>query len=90
MEAEREIMKRVAVLFLRGKVGQEFTGVISGMADFGFWVELNEVMAEGLVRLSLLADDYYNFLPERQMLLGERSGRFFRLGQSVKVRNNFV
>ncbi len=85
MEAEREIMKRVAVLFLRGKVGQEFTGVISGMADFGFWVELNEVMAEGLVRLSLLADDYYNFLPERQMLLGERSGRFFRLGQSVKV-----
>jgi len=85
MEAEREIMKRVSVLFLRDKVGREFTGVISGMADFGFWVELSEVMAEGLVRLSLLADDYYTFLPERQMLLGERTGRVFRLGQSVRV-----
>ena len=85
MEAERETLKRVTVLFLRDKVGREFSGVISGLADFGFWVELSEVMAEGMVRVSLLTDDYYVFHPERQMLLGERTGRMFRLGQSLGV-----
>jgi ribonuclease R len=85
MEAEREILKRITVLYLRDRVGEEFSGVISGVSDFGFWVELGEVMAEGLVRLSLLHDDYYEFIPERQELMGERTGRTFRLGQSVRV-----
>ena len=85
MEAEREILKRVTILFLRERVGEEFTGVINGLADFGFWVELNEVMAEGMVRLSTLGDDYYQYLSEQHMLLGERTGRVLRLGQSVKV-----
>ena len=85
MSAEREILKRVTVLFLRDKVGASYTGVINGMADFGFWVELNEVMAEGLIRLSSLSDDYYTYIPERQELLGERTGTRFRLGQKVNV-----
>ncbi len=85
MSAEREILKRVTVLFLRDKVGASYTGVINGMADFGFWVELNEVMAEGLIRLSSLSDDYYTYIPERQELLGERTGIRFRLGQKVNV-----
>ncbi len=85
MDAEREILKRITILFLRDKVGQELTGVINGMADFGFWVELREVMAEGLVRLSTINDDYYAFFSERHMLVGERTGRIFRLGQAVKV-----
>lgn len=86
MEAEREILKRLTVLFLRGRVGEEFTGVISSILDFGFFVELNEVLADGMVRLSSLDDDYYAYIPERQELLGERTGRMFRLGQPVKVR----
>jgi len=86
MEAEREILKRITVLFLAERVGQEFTGVISGIIDFGFFVEFNEVMAEGMVRLSSLDDDYYGYLPERQELVGERTGRSFRLGQAVTVR----
>jgi len=85
MEAEREILKRITVLFLEDKVGQEFTGVIGSLADFGFWVELKEVMAEGMVRLSTITDDYYGFFPERQELLGERTGRAFRLGQTITV-----
>lgn len=85
MEAEREILKRLTVLFLEDKVGAEFTGVVSGMSDFGFWVELNEVMAEGLVRLSTLNDDYYAYLPDKQVLLGERTGRAISLGQAVTV-----
>jgi len=85
MEAEREIQKRMTVLFLQGKEGQRFEGVVSSLADFGFWVEMTEVMAEGMVRLSTLADDYYTFFPERQELLGQRTGRRFRLGQHVRV-----
>ena len=85
MDAEREILKRITVLFLRDRVGEEFGGIINSLADFGFWVELQEVMAEGMVRLSTLHDDYYAFIPERQELLGERTGRRFRMGQSVRV-----
>jgi len=85
MEAEREILKRLTVLFLRDKTGQEFTGVISSMADFGFWVELSEVMAEGMVRLSTMSDDYYTFFPDRQEILGSRTGRRLVLGQTVEV-----
>ncbi len=85
MEAEREILKRVTVHFLSDKVGRRFTGVIGSIADFGFWVELKEVMAEGMVRLSSLSDDYYTYNPERHELLGERTGRRFHLGQAVDV-----
>jgi len=85
MEAEREILKRITVLFLQDKVGQTFEGVIASLSDFGFWVELTDVMAEGLVRLSTLTDDYYALFPERQELLGQRTGRRYRLGQHVSV-----
>ncbi|WP_084448578.1 ribonuclease R [Desulfovibrio inopinatus] len=85
MDAEREILKRLTILFLQDKIGQTFTGVINSLADFGFWVELNEVMAEGMVRLSSLTDDYYAFFPERQEMLGERTGKRLHLGQSVRV-----
>lgn len=85
MEAEREILKRVTILFLADKVGQTFTGVINSLTDFGFWVEFREVMAEGMVRLSTLSDDYYGFIQERQELLGERTGRVLRLGQLITV-----
>ena len=86
MDAEREILKRITVLFLQDKLGEEYTGVISGLSDFGFWVELKEVMAEGLVRLSSLHDDYYVLQPSRQELRGERTGATHRLGQTVSVR----
>jgi ribonuclease R len=85
MKAEREILRRVTILFLRDKVGAEFTGIINGVADFGFWVELNEVMAEGLVRLSTLEDDYYAYMADRQEIWGERTKKRFGIGQSVRV-----
>ncbi|MFZ5425534.1 MAG: ribonuclease R [Thermodesulfobacteriota bacterium] len=85
MDAEREILKRLTVLFLRDKVGGRFEGVISSLSDFGFWVELTGVMAEGMVRLSTLTDDYYALFPERQELLGQHTGKRYRLGQHVTV-----
>ncbi|EGB14799.1 ribonuclease R [Pseudodesulfovibrio mercurii] len=85
MDAEREILKRVTVLFMRDKVGETFDAVISHITDFGFYVELKEVMAEGMVRLSTMDDDYYTYWPQREMLVGERTGRSFFLGQAVEV-----
>jgi ribonuclease R len=85
MKAEREILKRATIIFLREKIGQSFTGVISSLADFGFWVELEDVLAEGMVRLSTIHDDYYLFRPEKQDLLGKRTGKRFYLGQKVLV-----
>lgn len=84
MEAEREIQKRAAILALEKRLGEEMRGVISGVADFGFWVELTDFPVDGLVRLATL-QEYYAFIPERQELLGQHTGQTFRLGQSVNV-----
>jgi ribonuclease R len=84
MEAEREIQKRSAILALEGRIGEEMRGVISGVADFGFWVELLDMPVDGLVRLATL-DDYYVFDPQRQELLGQRTGKTFSMGQTLTV-----
>ncbi len=86
MDAEREMFRRLSTLYMKDKVGEEFDGIISGVTDFGIFVELTGVMAEGMVRLMTLADDYYVYYPERFELRGERGGRAFRLGQSLRVR----
>ena len=86
--AEREILKRATILLLRDQIGEVFEGVISGMSDFGFWVELEGILAEGLVHLSTLGDDYYAFSSKRQLIIGERTGRRFELGQRIKVQVN--
>lgn len=86
VEAEREILKRLTIIFLADRVGESFTGIVNGVSDHGFWVELNEVMAEGMVRLSNLTDDYYHYLRDRQEILGERTGKRYTLGQKVQVQ----
>lgn len=85
-EAERECQKRYVCLVLRGQEGREFTGVVAGLMDYGFWVDLPEVMAEGFIRLSTMLDDYYGYIKEREMLVGSRTGRVIRAGQAVRVK----
>ncbi len=85
-EAERECNKRYACMVLRGQEGRVLRGVVSSLTDYGFWVELPEVMADGFIRLSTMLDDYYGYLKEREMLLGQRTGRVIRVGQAVKAR----
>ena len=86
MDAEREIVKRLTMLILRERLGETFTGVVASVAEFGFWVELKEVLAEGLVRLSSLTDDYYVHWAKEHKLVGRRTGRTFTLGSTVTVR----
>ncbi len=86
MEAEREILDRYRVRFMKDKIGEEFDGVISGVTAFGFFVELREIFVEGLVRLTSLHDDYYHFQEDRYCLVGERTRKQFRVGDPVRVK----
>lgn len=86
MEAEREIVARKKVQFMKDKIGQEFPGYISGVVPFGIFVELKGYFIEGLVHVSRLAEDRYLFLEARHSLVGERSRRQYRLGDPVTVR----
>lgn len=85
MDAEREIYRRMGVLFMSGHVGEEYEGVVSGLTEFGIFVEIGKTMTEGMIRLADMDDDYYVHFPEQQELRGERTGRAFRLGQQVAV-----
>ncbi len=85
MDAEREIYRRMGVIFMDNHVGEEYAGVISGLTEFGIFVEIGQTMTEGMVRLHDLADDYYVHYPERHELRGERTGKTYRLGQAVTV-----
>ena len=68
------------------KVGDEFTGHVTGAARFGLFIELVEHFVEGLVHVSSMADDHYRFVAGQHLLYGEHSGRTYRLGDRVRVQ----
>jgi ribonuclease R len=86
IEAEREMLSRMQVRCLAHRVGETFSGRITGVNAFGFFVSLDELYAEGLVRLVDLPDDYYRFQEAQQRLVGRRTRRAFRLGDEVTVQ----
>lgn len=85
MEAERETIDLKKAEYMSEKVGETFEGIISGVSQFGFFVQLENTV-EGLVHVSTLADDYYHFHEQYYALIGERTRRRFRLGDPVVVR----
>lgn len=85
-DATREAIDWLKCEFMLDEVGEEFTGVISAVTSFGFFVELKDIYVEGLVHISSLQNDYYQFDPIKHALLGERSGKQYRLGDVVEVR----
>ncbi len=84
-EAERASVKYKQVEFLQDKVGQAFDGIISGVTEWGLYVELEENKCEGLVRLRELDDDFYEFDETNLCVVGARTGRRYSLGDSVRV-----
>ena len=86
MEAEREILDRYRVRFMKHRIGEEFEGVISGVTAFGFFAELKDIFVEGLVRVTSLHDDYYQYHEKKYCLVGERTHKTFRVGDGVRVR----
>jgi len=87
MESERAANKYKQVEYMQGFLGEEFEGVISGVASFGFWVETVEHKCEGLVSLnSLLEYDDFRHVESDYSLVGRRSGRQFRMGDKVTIK----
>jgi ribonuclease R len=86
IEAEREMLARMQVRCLAHRVGETFTGRITGVNAFGFFVSLNEIYAEGLVRLVDLPNDYYKYDEALMRLLGRRTRKSFALGDPVRVK----
>jgi ribonuclease R len=86
MEAEREVIDLKKVQFMHDKIGDEFAGFVSGVQPFGFFVELRQFFVEGLVHISTLQDDHYEYVERAHLLRGRRTQRIVRLGDAVKVR----
>lgn len=87
MEAERAANKYKQVQYMRNFVGEDFDGVISGVASFGFWVETVEHKCEGLVSVSsLLEYDEFRHVESDYALVGMRSGKKFRMGDKVRIK----
>ena len=85
-EAERESIKFMQVKFMEEHVGEVFTGVISGVSDYGFWVEIPENGAEGMIKLRDLVDDSYSLDAKNYAIIGSRTGNTFQLGDEVKIK----
>jgi len=84
-EAEREVDERYRAAWMEKHVGGQFDGVVSGVTSFGLFVELEQSKVTGLVHVTQLPHDYYQFDPMRKMLTGERRGLEFRLGDRVRI-----
>jgi len=86
MAIEREVTDLRRAQFMMDKIGQTFHGIIVGVTGFGFFVELEEVFVEGLVKISSIMDDYYLFIEPEHRLIGQKRHRCFQIGDQVKVR----
>ena len=85
VDAERETESLKKTEFMVDKVGEEFDGIISSVTKFGIFVQLANTV-EGLVHISNLDDDYYNYVDKHMILVGEHTGNIYRIGDQVRVK----
>jgi ribonuclease R len=85
-DASRDAAEALKCEYMSHRVGQVFPGVISGVNAFGLFVELDEIFISGLLHVTALDNDYFNFDPIHHRLTGERSGQTYRLGDPIVVR----
>jgi ribonuclease R len=85
-EATRDVENWLKCYYMRDHVGAEFGGTVAAVTGFGLFVALDELMIEGLVHISELGADYFQYDQVKHCLLGERTGKAYRLGDRVKVK----
>ncbi|NLY80507.1 MAG: ribonuclease R [Lysinibacillus sp.] len=85
VDAERDVDSLKKAQYMSDKIGEEFVGIVSSVTNFGIFVELPNTI-EGLVHVTNLTDDYYHFDERQMIMIGEHTGRIFRIGDEVKVR----
>ena len=89
-DASRDVENWLKTYYMRDKVGEVFSGKISGMTSFGIFVTLDDIHIDGLVHISDLGEDYFNFRPEIMAIEGERSGVRFQHGDTVTVKSRVL
>jgi len=85
-EATREVEAWLRCQYMEAHVGGEFDGVITGVTNFGLFVQIESLLVDGLVHVTSLANDYYHYEAGAQRMVGERTGRSYRLGESMRVQ----
>jgi ribonuclease R len=85
-EATRDVMAWLKCEYLQDRVGDEFEGTVTAVTNFGLFIELSSLYVEGLVHISALESDYYHYDSAKHRLVGEKSGRFYQLGDRVQVK----
>ncbi len=85
-EATRDVETWLKCEYMENRLGEEFDGVVTGVTNFGLFVQISELLIDGLVHVTSLANDYYHYDPGAQQLVGERSGMTFRLGDAMRVK----
>jgi ribonuclease R len=85
-EASRDVTAFLKCEYLRDKIGEEFDSVVTGVVDFGLFVQLEGMQVDGLVHVSTLGQDYFRFEEDRRALVGDRTGTRYTLGDKLRVR----
>ncbi|MGZ5472608.1 MAG: ribonuclease R [Thermoanaerobaculia bacterium] len=85
-DASREVLEWKKVIFMRDKVGDEYAGIVTGVAPFGLFVELDEIFVQGLVPVATIGGDFWNYYDREHRLRGESTRRELRLGDKVRIR----
>lgn len=85
MQAERDIVDLRKCQFMLDKIGRRYTGYITSVTAFGFFVELDDFFVEGLVHIRTLGDDYYRYDDEQHSLIGQGRRRIFQIGMAVTI-----
>jgi len=86
MEAERSSIKVMQVEYMKRHLGDEFHAIISGVMNFGLFVEISDLLVEGLVRIRDLEDDFYLYDEKHYSLIGKRTKKRYRLGDKVRIQ----
>jgi ribonuclease R len=86
MEAERDVVAMLKLEFMKDKLGEVYDGIVTGVMQFGLFVQLREFFDEGLVHVSTLTDDYYHYIEKLHCLRGERRKCVYRIGDAIRVR----
>jgi ribonuclease R len=85
-EASREVLEWKKVIFMRDKVGNEYEGIVTGVAPFGLFVELDEIFVQGMVPVATIGGDFWHYYDKEHTMRGETTNRELRLGDRVKIR----
>jgi len=86
VRAERDSIKYKQVEYMADKIGQEFTGVITGVTGWGIYVEEKDSKCEGMIKLASIRFDYFDYFAEKYMVKGKKTGTIYRLGDEIKIK----